>query len=210
MGSTNINKSLTNCIKVQSGFSRFRNFEQYDAYGNIVYYYKGENEWTVQKYRIYNVDQIPIGLVQRTFQSCNKHYTLFDENNRVINYIDAVNNCSQTNYTFYDADKNIEGSISVKRACCHITYEEFDKYGTRTNFAEVNQKCGEIPFCYESDQNGNLISKIIIFYIGMHPVLKIFDSNDMEINIGDKTIVNKGFSRIQLLIILEELLFHQE
>ena len=104
-------------------------------------------------------------------------------------------------------DKNIESVISVKRSCWQVTYEEFDNYGTRINFAEFNQKCGEFPFYYEPDQNGNPISKITIFRAGFRPTFKIFDSNGMEINITNKTIVNKGFSRIQLLIILEELLF---
>ena len=109
MGSSmdNATRSLTNCIKMQDSFSLNKNYEQYDAYGNILYYYKGENEWAVQKYRVYNADQCPIGLIQRTMESCNFHYTLFDENNIVTNYIDVVNNCTLGTYTFYDANKNI-------------------------------------------------------------------------------------------------------
>ena len=98
MGSSNINNSLTNCIKMQNHLSFIKNFEQYDAYGNIVYNYRGEKEWLVERYRVYNVDQIQIGLVQKTIESCNAHYTLYDENNIETNYIDAVNNCTQGNY----------------------------------------------------------------------------------------------------------------
>ena len=212
MGSSmdNVTRSLTNCIKMQEGLSLNKNYEQYDGYGNIVYYYKGENEWAVQKYRVYNEDECPIGLIQRTMGACNCLYTLIDENNIVTNYIDVVNNCTLSNYTFYDANRNIESVISVKKACCQAIYEEFDNYSTRINSAELNQKCCEIPVYYESDQNGNPISKIVKFNIGFRPVVKIFDANGAEINITNKTLVNKGFSRIQLLIILDELFYHQE
>lgn len=74
----------------------------------------------------------------------------------------------------------------------------------------MNQKCCEIPTYYESDQNGNPISKIVKFNIGFRPALKIFDANGAEKNIANKTLVNKGFSRIELLIILNELFYHQE
>ena len=194
---------LTNCIVQKLSGSQHKSFEQYDNYGNIIYYYKRVYYSGQKQINIYNADQKEIGKIRTIINSScsnNIFFTFTDENNNIINYIDK-NECCSSIYTFYDSNKNIESVVTFKVGC-KLTYEESDKYNTIINRADINNYCCSSLF-NEYDQYGNLTFKTKIFEQMYSNIIKFFDSYDNEVNINDKTLLNKGFTKIQLIILLE-------
>ena len=133
---------LTNCIVQKLSGSQHKSCEQYDNYGNIIYYYKRVYESGEKQINIYNADQKEIGKIRRIINSScsnNIFFTFTDENNNIINYIDKNEYCSSI-YTFYDSNKNIESVVTLKMGW-KPTYEESDKYNTIINRAYINNYC---------------------------------------------------------------------
>ena len=91
----------------------------------------------------------------------------------------------------------------LKRKCLDSTIELFDKYDTRINYA-VFRLCRQ-NYYSEYDNNNILISKIVRTTEGYN-YLKIYDSNDMEVSLANKTLFNKGFTKIQIVLIFRMIL----
>ena len=202
----------TNCIKKKNLISLTKEFEQYDSYGNIIYNYKKES-FISNKFLVYNVDKMEIGSINREM-ACNQvYYTLYDTYNQITNYIEEridCCNCCTIKYTFYNADKDIQGIVIFKQSCCTFTLDEYDKYDTVINRAILNAKCCEQGFYLEYDQSSNLIGRIMANYNSFNKIFKIYDNNDMEINLENKTLFNNGFSKIQIILILKVLYYQKQ
>ena len=83
---------------------------------------------------------------------------------------------------------------------------KFDKYETIISKAELS----EIPCCgnfnyIEYDVNSKPIFKITANYTDNNKMFKIYDSNYNEVDLGDKTLFNNGFTNIQILILIRVL-----
>ena len=137
-----------------------------------------------------------------------KTYNLYDENNQLINYIKSNNDCctcprSTVTFNFYDKEKNIENILIKKDDWCSTNYELYDKYNCLTNKAEYSIKSYfEKNYYYEYDVN----NPDKVFKINLNP-FKIFE-NENEVDLADKTLFNNGFSKIQIFLILDLILFY--
>ena len=83
---------------------------------------------------------------------------------------------------------------------------KFDKYETIISKAELS----EIPCCgnfnyIEYDGNSKPIFKITANYTDNNKMFKIYDSNNNEVDLGDRTLFNNGFTNIQILILIRVL-----
>ena len=203
MGNNFNNNQTTyiNCIIRKNGIQGHKLLEQYDNYGNIVYKIKSSSDFL--SYTIYNVDEREIGSIKVKYNFTRCEIAFYDENNQIVNCIERDINCCKTRYTFYGLDKNIESVILFKPGCSQFIFEECDKYDIRTNWAEINI-CKD-RFISEFDSNGNLKYKINQYY-NSEEAIKILDSNDMEVNLSDRTLFNNGFTKIQTILILQMLL----
>ena len=216
MGSLSLNeKKVFNCIKQQYHEQiKYKNYEKYNMDGNVIYTYQHSSEGVgVETYKVLDSDKKQIGLIKRRITDCcgcSEQYTLFNENNKIISYIDFNNGCCPKNYIFYDANKNIECTIVVKSECCKMIFTEYDKYNTISNFAENYQSCCNNDYYCEYDQSSNLIFKTKIFNQSTGRLIKIYDNNDVEVDLTGKTLFNNKYTKIQLLIIFREALFHPE
>ena len=197
----NEQQNYTNCINLHEDETYVESKEQYDNYGNIVYYYKKvpSNRNVIV---IYNADQREIGSIERVNNCCyESQYILTDRNNNKINYIDLDYHCCSTTYTFLDSNKNIESVIRATNGCT-ITYEEIDNYNTRISTADTCLIHNGNPIYNEYDQYGNIAFRTKIFYQGGNKIIKIFDSNDNEVNLDNKSLINKGFTKIRMIILI--------
>ena len=200
MGNENLSNEnqLTNCIKRKSFIGIYKTYEQYDDRGNIIYYYKQVPKERGEKFIIYNIDEREIGSIEVEYNLCERRYILINGNNQIINSIQMINNCCSTNYDFFDANDNIESIIIVKGDNLFGTIiEEFDKYNTRINWANF-YLCKQNYYC-ERDING----RILKYKKLPREIIKIYDESDMEINLSNKTLVNNGFTKIQIILILQ-------
>ena len=73
------------------------------------------------------------------------------------------------------------------------------------NRAELVIRCCENGYYNEFDQNLNRVFKIICNYNSYN--FQIFDIDENEVNLTDKTLFNDGFTKMQQILILK-LLFH--
>ncbi len=66
------------------------------------------------------------------------------------------------------------------------------------------KSCGE-SFAFEYDEQNNIIYKITHHFIVQvqNLIFKIYDSNDQEINLVNKTFFNNGFTKMQMILILD-------
>ena len=199
-----------NCIKRELKFPFGIEFNQYDSYGNNIFKYVKSIECcgNNNKYIAYDIDQRIIGSVECQFNCEKKTYSLYDENNQLINYIKSNNDCctcscSTVTFNFYDKEKNIENILIKKDDWCSTNYELYDKYNCLTNKAEYSIKSYfEKNYYYEYDVN----NPDKVFKINLNP-FKIFE-NENEVDLADKTLFNNGFSKIQIFLILDLILFY--
>ena len=195
----------TNCIKYKFRFELEREFEQYDSYGSKIFNFSEYRKCCGnQKYMIYDIDEKIIGSVENQMNCGKKTYIFYDEDNQMINYIESNNDCCSCcsfTYNFYGADKNIENILIKKNGCCSTVYELYDKYNTLTNRAEFLCKSCCKNYYYEYDVNNS--DKV--FKIDLNP-FKIFE-NENEVDLTDKTLFNNGFSKIQIFLIVDSVLF---
>ena len=216
MGSSSSNETKAfNCIKQQyHEHIRSKNYEKYDMDGNIIYTLQNRFEGIDGEiFKVLDIGQKQIGLIKRRMNDCygcSEQYTLFNDINNAVGYIDFNNGCCSKNYIFYDANKNIESTILIKSKCCKLIFTEYDKYNTINSFAENYQSCCNNDYYCEYDQSRNLIFKTKIFKQSTGRLIKIYDNNDIEVDLTDKTLFNKRYTKIQLLIIFREALFRQE
>ena len=194
---------LRNCVRL---IFNGKNGEQYDSNGNIIYYYKREFvplENTILI--IYNVDQKEVGRIKKNFEgdfcSSKVTFTFIDENNTIIKYIEIILGCAYI-FRFYDTNKNLESVVTTKKTCKFL-YEESDIYNTIINRAghNIDCDCNTTTFT-EYDQFGSISYITKIFNTCDSTIIKIFDHNYNEVNISDKTLANKGFTKIQIVILL--------
>ena len=201
------NKIFTNCIKEKFNSTPFQQFEQFDSSGNIIYYYQQEEDPfnpNILKFVVYNAQRKLIGTIIKEMIGCQTaSISLYDENNLLINYIENNLTCTSINYLFYDSNKNIEGRTIETGKCLDSIIEEFDKYDTRINHA-VFPLCSE-HYYSEYDENNNLLFKIKRSNNG-DGTIKIYDANDMEVNLSGRTLFNNGFTKIQMVVILRLIL----
>ena len=207
MGGVPNNTIYTNCIKQKYSREFLKEFEQFDDYGNVLYLYNLErNEPNGLKLIVYNSEGKIIGSIIREQITCQiTRISLYDESNQLIKYIEDIPSCESFTYLFYDANKNVESRISIMAKLLCTTIDEFDQYDMRISYA-INHHCGE-NFYFEYDEQNNLIYKLKHTFIGNTNEMKIYDSNDMEINLSNKTLFNNGFSKIQMILILQNIFF---
>ena len=129
-------------------------------------------------------------------------YLFYDENNEIINTLEKNYNCSGCNYTFYGIDKNIESTIIENNSCCDTTYIENNNFEAKISWAKSKPKCNRMIYV-EFDNYDTQIFTINISYEWCGNNIKIFDKNNMELNLDDKSLFNNGFTKIQLLFILD-------
>ena len=202
-------EDLRNCINLHDPEGIVKVREQYDSHGNIMYYYKLFYETlTILKLEIYNPDNREIGSIVRTQDCCsNFYYSINDENKNVLYYMTYKVNCCSIVYSFLDLNKNLEGFIEIRNKCSYIILEEFDKYNTK--IGECNHKCYDnFPIYTVSDINGGIVYKCKRF-IGEkgNNLFKIFDSYDHEVNFDNKSLLNRGFTKMQIVIFFMQLNF---
>ena len=213
MGSYTVIEENRNCIKSKYKNPNPKEFEQYDSLGNNVYnYIKDPESLKVENFNVYDINQRKIGSIEKQTNSNKVEYTLYNQNNQRISHIERIDDCCtcccSINYNFYGLENNIEASIIVKSSnCCSTVYEVYDKYNTMINRAEIVSKCCDIIYLNEYDQNSNQVFKIILNRVPFSREFKIFDNNENEINLADKTLFNNGFSKIQIILILELIFF---
>ena len=209
MGSTidTLAEKDTNCI-VKKHNTCQREFIQYDQEGNEVYYYRYQNNlfnrFVIQVYDTYNNE---VGQIEKVNGCCEINFTFYDESRQIIYYIVKHQNCCENTFTFYNSDNNKESMIKIKHACCERTFEEFDKYESRINSAIGKPICSGFTY-YENDIYGSPKFIIKIMNECKRQFLKIYDSNNMEVNLNNKSIFKDGFTRIQIVIIIN-LLFEE-
>lgn len=208
MGSNPSVDENKNCIKEIKTSNDLKLFEQYDSNGDIIYYYKQlENSYSYQLYIVYDVDKNQIGSIKEEMKGVDHfEYTICNENNQITNFIEKrIKQCNGvmstlTSYIFYDINRNVERIVTVNSRCCNIDYEELDNYRARLNLANLNQNRCDNTY-WEYDNDSTLKFKVKIFF--EEPLLiKIFDNNDNEVNLDNKSLFNDGFSKIQFIIIL--------
>jgi hypothetical protein len=143
-------------------------------------------------------------LERREMGFINQHYIISDGNNKIVNYINILNHCCSSEYSFLDSNKNREGVVNVKNGF-YITYEEFDNYNTRISTADLPLIHNGDPTLNEYDQYGNIAFKTKTMFIRRNRILKIFDSNGIEVNLNNKSLLNKGFTKIQMIYIINNI-----
>ena len=92
MGSSNntFDKSDTNCIKMSNN-NCGKEYVQYNAFGNIVYYFKyRRNLFNGQSLIVYDMYEKEIGYIERVVNCCKVQYNFYDENKRLQNYIKEI------------------------------------------------------------------------------------------------------------------------
>ena len=203
MGNTSGNEqNFTNCINMHDDDeATVKSKEQHDEFGNIVFYY---NKISDREIKIYNPDQKEIGSIKREMGFINQHYIISDENNKIVNYINIHNHCCSSVCSFLDSNKNLEGVVNGKNGF-YITYEEFDNYNTRISTADIPLIHNGNPTLNEYDQYGNIAFKTKTMFIRRNRILKIFDSNGIEVNLNNKSLLNKGFTKIQMIYIINNI-----
>ena len=195
-----------NCIKINPKFSGGKEYNQYDSYGNIVFTYKKSTEFSGNpKYTVYDIDKRIIGSIEKQIFCTNKNlYFLYDENNKLLNIIESIDSCmfGDTYYNFYDSEKNIENILVLKKECCSIKYELYDKYNSLINRAELITKfIGKNYYCeYDANDSDK------VFKIELSP-FKIYENNN-EVDLAYKNFFNNGFSKFQMYLILNFILFY--
>ena len=201
-------ENLKNCINLRNYEDSPEYFEQHDSHGNIIYYYKRVLEsCLVLRLLIYNSDKQEIGSIIRN-QNCQCfNYTINDANNNAIYYINNIKGCFSSTYSFLDRNKNLESTINVKLGCTSVIYEQFDKYNTRFRTCERNLYDKEFWTFYEYDQNEALFFKCKKVPHGHDSLFKIFDNYDNEVNLDDKNFLNQGFTKIQIIILIQLMYF---
>ena len=199
----NEQQNFKNCINMHDDETYVESKEQYDNYGNIEYYYKRERT-DGNKIIIYNADQREIGSIRIEKNCFDLQYILTDTDNNITNYINIDSHCCSGTYSFLDSNKNLEGVINENFGC-KLTYEEFDNYNTRISTADTYLLHNGCPIYNEYDQYENIAFRTKINYQRHDKILKIFDSNDNEINFNNKNLINKGFTKIQMIFILRHL-----
>ena len=206
MGSSSINtsdKEDSNCIKQSQNNCGNREFVQYDEHLTITCYYKEERGFLNSRtWNIYDMYEKEIGNIEEIINCCNAQYFFRDENKQLKFFIEKTMNCCDINLIFYGEDKNIEHVVKETKKCCESLLEEYDKFNTRTNSAIVKQECGPKFIYYENDSYGNTVFINKVFNNCGVSKLKIYDYNENEINLRDKTIFNGGFTTIQIVIII--------
>ena len=213
MGSTNnaLNEENRNCIKKKLEVGWQKEFHQYDSYGNVIYNYKKDtSDCGIEKYILYDIDQRIIGSIEKQSHCNRSEYIFYDENNKVIKTIELIIGCCTIctlNYIFYNIDHNIEASIIEKGDNCSRKYEVYDKYNSLINRAELVIRCCENGYYNEFDQNLNRIFKIICKDNSYNRIFQIFDIDENEVDLTNKTLFNDGFTKIQQILILK-ILFH--
>ena len=207
MGSVEIitfdNKS--NSIIRKTGNIKCETYEQYGNNGKkSIYQYEKELGTLGEiKYVVYNINHKVVGAIKKIYDCCNCHFIFTDENNNIIYYIDNIGSgCRSHKYLFYDKNKNIDGFIQSKKECCTIIYEEFDKNNTKISSCKYNIKCFGVHIFVEYDKSGKLAFITKVFNAPLCPIIKISDKNHKEIDLTDKTLFNKGFTKIQIFIII--------
>ena len=205
MGTYQDNRKYTNCIKEKSIPGIYCEFEQFDDYGNMIYLYKqirpGPNE--PLKVNVYNPQGSIVGTIIREVIGWQDYsFSLYDENNQLVKYIENTNNFTNINYLFYDKYKNFESRVTLSGGCFETNIEEFDQYNTRISHA-IFKQCGD-NFYFEYDEQNTLYYKITNYFFVQIPniIMKIYDTNDQEINLSNKTLFNNGFTKIQMFLII--------
>ena len=216
MGSstTGFNGEYRNCIKGKRKSRYIEEFTQYDSYGNNIYkIIKDKESRRIEKFIVYDIDQREIGSIEKQANCDRINFTLYDQNNQITKHIEKINDCCtccSTNYNFYGVDNDIEAIAVFKAECNSTEYEVYDKYNTMINRAEMNIKCCEENYFHEYDQNFNKVFKIIWKRASLEKTFKIFDNNETEVNLENKTLFNDGFTKIQVILILEMLFFNND
>ena len=206
-----LDKGDTNSIKMISNLCGVLEFEQYDSQGSIVYYYKTErgflNNDTLTLYDKYKKE---IGTVRKT-RNCNfEEYDFYDENKVLTNRMTSDTCCSSTKAIFYGYDKNIESIVNYSSECCEIRIDETDAFNAKISGATGQKDCGQDYTINEYDYYGKHIFTIKATYDCGLGKIKIFDANQMEVKLENKTIFNDGFTKIQLLLIMMLLFPNQQ
>ena len=205
MASSTSSNGNVNCIKMSDVSFGQREFVQYGDKGNIVYYYRSKkkfmNNFIITVHDMQNKEIGSIGCINNWNLIT---YNFYDENKKIKFYIETIKNCCTDNYTFYGEDKNIITSIISKKAYfyCDEVYDEYDKYNTKTNGVIGKKGCASNRTYYESDANGSSIFIIRQFYFLGRFELKIYDPNENEINLGNCSMFNNGFTNIQKLLLI--------
>lgn len=196
-------KADSNCIKQTQNNCGLREFAQYDEHLTITYYFKEQRGiLKSRRYIIYDMYGKEMGSIEEIINCCQSQYSFTDENKQLKFFIEKNVNCGDDIFTFYGEDKNIEGVIRYFKKCCEASVEEYDKYNTKTNTAIVKQECGPSFIYYENDPYGNLFFINKVFNECGFGKLKIYDYNENEVSLRDKTIFNGGFTKIQLIVII--------
>ena len=205
MGSSNISsdKSDTNCIKNYNENCGINEFVQYNSYGNITYYFKYQiNLFNRLALVVYDMNEKEIGYIEKVSHCDQAQFNFYDENKQMKFYIERNKYCCDFRYTFYGLDKNVESIITIKFGCSSIAIDEYDKYNSRIKGARGEKCCcGDITY-YENDSYGNTTFIIRCTSECGSAKIKIYDSNNMEINFNEKSIFNGGFTKIQQVIFL--------
>ena len=203
MGSSTSNVDNINCITTANTTSRQSEIVQYDDKGNIVYYYRAQNNFMNNDIiMVLDMYDKEIGSIERVANYCLTTYNFYDEYKQIIFYIEERGNVCPIIYTFYGADKNSIATITSKSGCLNITFDEYDKYNTKTYGVRGKTNCSANTTYYENDSNGNTIFIIRESYNCGNCIFKIYDQNEKEINFSDRTLFSNGFTNIQKLIIL--------
>ena len=216
MGSTNdINLSddsllFRNCIRKKPNTGHLKVYEQYDSYGNIIFYYRQQPKTILEnKILIFDSQGTEVGLIKKGYENNNEYYALFNENKELIMYIEYfIKQCGGSisiNYTFFDSNKNITGKIVNKlECCCSEIFEEFDKFDNRI---KVHRCIDKMYYCdyIENDSEGNRKFKIRKTLQNDSVIIKIYDSNDAEINLDDKSLFDDKFTKLQTILILRKI-----
>ena len=208
MDSSTSSSYNSNCLTTANTSCNLREFVQYDDKGNIVYYYRNKDNFMGRNIIIvHDMYDKEIGSIECAIGCSLIIYNFYDEYKQMKFYIEERKNCCTSNYTIYGTNKNIEITITAKFGCCDVIFDEYDKYNTKFNGVIGKRDCSQNTIYYENDPNGNPIFIIRQSYDCGRCKLKIFDPNEKEINLNDKTLFNDGFTNIQKIIILL-IIFH--
>ena len=209
--SMGLNVENRNCIKGKRKSLFIQEFRQYDSYGNNIYSLIQDESKRKKAFVVYDIDHVEIGSIDKQEDCDVVYYTFYDPDNQITKRIERFNCCScccSTNYNFYDADNNTEAIVVFKTHCGSAWYEVYDIYNKNIYRAEINTKCCEGKNCLiEYDQNNKQEFKIIWNLASYEKTFKIFDNNDTEVNLENKTLFNDGFTRVQVILILEMLFY---
>ena len=76
------------------------------------------------------------------------------------------------------------------------------------NRAELVLRCCEYCYYNEFDKNLNRVFKIICNYSSYNRIFQIFDIDENEVDLTDKTLINDGFTKMHQILILKLLFYH--